>query len=222
MPGRSTQVKQVKTQAQRLLVPTWAETLQPRSAPVRLLPSLPPRPNGPAVTRATDRPPDRPGTRGRSRSLPTRGRSNLKGDRIEKRAGFELSPESEGYPYERIAEHYRRLIKTGDLSPGSRLPTVRDIADEWGVARPTADRAISALRLEGLVTTAGRSGTVVSEKVSDGTPDLAVAIELPEHMQVESTTVVKATDLLARELKVSDGSSVLVVRLSKHKDGGTR
>ena len=54
-------------------------------------------------------------------------------------------------PYARIASHYRDLISAGDLAPGTLLPSIRGLADEWNVSTATADRAMKVLRDEQLV-----------------------------------------------------------------------
>ncbi|MFZ3475195.1 GntR family transcriptional regulator [Streptomyces sp. 4.24] len=48
-----------------------------------------------------------------------------------------------------IADHYRRQIADRQIHDGQRLPSVRDIAAEWGVATKTAARALKALAMEG-------------------------------------------------------------------------
>lgn len=66
------------------------------------------------------------------------------------------------HPYERIADHYRRLIRDGVLAPGSRLPTVKDAADEHGVATATVRHAYSWMQAEGILVTSPR-GTFVAD-----------------------------------------------------------
>ena len=63
--------------------------------------------------------------------------------------------------YAQIAGHYRDLIVSGELEPGDEIPSERQIVAEWGVSRPTATRALSALRSEGLVESRQGSGTYV-------------------------------------------------------------
>lgn len=60
-----------------------------------------------------------------------------------------------------IAAAVSRLVHSGELTPGSRLPTVRDIARELGVSPTTVSEAWSSLTRAGLIATRGRSGTVV-------------------------------------------------------------
>ncbi|MGW4050997.1 TetR/AcrR family transcriptional regulator C-terminal domain-containing protein [Streptomyces sp. NPDC004779] len=65
-------------------------------------------------------------------------------------------------PYLRIVGEFRRRITAGELAPGDRLPSTRRIAEEWGVALATATKALTTLRLEGLVEALPRIGTVVA------------------------------------------------------------
>jgi DNA-binding transcriptional regulator YhcF (GntR family) len=65
-------------------------------------------------------------------------------------------------PYRRIVEEIRGRILTGELRPGERIPSVRQIARSWGVAAATATKAMAALREAGLVEATVGSGTVVS------------------------------------------------------------
>jgi DNA-binding transcriptional regulator YhcF (GntR family) len=65
-------------------------------------------------------------------------------------------------PYLRIVAAIRRRIAEGELAPGNRVPSTRQIAGEWGVALATATKALTTLRLEGLVEARPRSGTVVA------------------------------------------------------------
>ncbi|MEW1701031.1 GntR family transcriptional regulator [Streptomyces sp. NPDC091278] len=48
-----------------------------------------------------------------------------------------------------IADHYRRQIADRQIPDGERLPSVRQIADEWNVATKTAQRALKSLAMEG-------------------------------------------------------------------------
>lgn len=65
-------------------------------------------------------------------------------------------------PYLRIVAAIRRRIADGELAPGDRVPSTRQIAGEWGVALATATKALNTLRLEGLVEARPRIGTVVA------------------------------------------------------------
>ncbi|MEO3810818.1 TetR/AcrR family transcriptional regulator C-terminal domain-containing protein [Sphaerisporangium sp. B11E5] len=65
-------------------------------------------------------------------------------------------------PYLRIADELRRRIASGELSPGDRIPSARQITRDWGVAIATAIKALAALRQDGLTAVHPGIGTVVA------------------------------------------------------------
>src|SRR5262245_51769128 len=64
-------------------------------------------------------------------------------------------------PYQRIVAEIRDRIARGELRPGDRVPSTRQITQEWGVAMATATKVIAALRDDGVVDTRPGAGTVV-------------------------------------------------------------
>lgn len=64
-------------------------------------------------------------------------------------------------PYEQLRAQVAGLIATGDLLAGARLPSVRQLATDLGLAGGTVARAYHELELAGLVEGRGRHGTVV-------------------------------------------------------------
>ncbi|MEV6074534.1 TetR/AcrR family transcriptional regulator C-terminal domain-containing protein [Streptomyces sp. NPDC052069] len=78
-------------------------------------------------------------------------------------------------PYRRIADEIRRRITSGELVPGDRVPSTRQIVRDWGVALATATKVLTTLRLEGYVETRPRIGTVVATR----TPTAASAPPAP-------------------------------------------
>jgi DNA-binding GntR family transcriptional regulator len=67
--------------------------------------------------------------------------------------------------YLQVANYYRDLILSGSMKPGDEVPSERQIADEWRIARPTATRALAALRNQGLVESRQGAGTYVRDRV---------------------------------------------------------
>ncbi|QLE74116.1 GntR family transcriptional regulator [Streptomyces rectiverticillatus] len=65
-------------------------------------------------------------------------------------------------PYRRIAAELRARIASGEIGPGEKVPSVRRIAQEWGVATATAAKVLSVLREEGVVRAVPGVGTVVA------------------------------------------------------------
>ncbi|GGM52960.1 GntR family transcriptional regulator [Dactylosporangium sucinum] len=63
--------------------------------------------------------------------------------------------------YRRIVDDLRRIIESGELGEGSKLPGVREIATRYGVPTGTVSRAIAELAAAGLVQAKRRGGTYV-------------------------------------------------------------
>jgi DNA-binding transcriptional regulator YhcF (GntR family) len=64
-------------------------------------------------------------------------------------------------PYEQVRAQLANRITAGELPVGARLPTVRQLAADLGLAVNTVARAYRELELAGLVLTRGRAGTFV-------------------------------------------------------------
>jgi DNA-binding transcriptional regulator YhcF (GntR family) len=73
-----------------------------------------------------------------------------------------LDPESAVPPYEQVRAQLAARITSGDLTAGTRLPPVRRLADDLGLAANTVARAYRDLESAGLVETHGRGGTIVA------------------------------------------------------------
>ena len=71
-------------------------------------------------------------------------------------------------PFEQARAQIATRIASGELPSGTRLPTVRALADDLGVAVNTVARVYKELEADGLVVTDGRRGTHVSS-TSPGT-----------------------------------------------------
>ena len=74
--------------------------------------------------------------------------------------------ENHDYLYERIAVRLRLQIEDGVFSPGSRLPSLDDLAKLHDVNRLTVRKAIVQLRKQGLVYSIPAQGTYVSKTVT--------------------------------------------------------
>jgi DNA-binding transcriptional regulator YhcF (GntR family) len=66
-------------------------------------------------------------------------------------------------PFEQMRSQLDDAIRSGLLKPGERLPTVRQLAGDLGLAPNTVARAYQALENRGLIETNGRHGTKVSK-----------------------------------------------------------
>jgi len=72
-----------------------------------------------------------------------------------------LDPGSADPPFEQLRRQVATRAASGDLAAGTRLPTVRALAEQLGVATGTVARAYKELEADGVVVTEGRRGTFV-------------------------------------------------------------
>lgn len=79
-------------------------------------------------------------------------------------------------PYEQIRSQLGSLIASGALTPGSRLPTVRNLAADLGVAVGTVTRAYRELEAAGAVHSRRRTGTVVAHNARLGSSAVQSAV----------------------------------------------
>ena len=82
-----------------------------------------------------------------------------------------VDPGAEVPPYEQLRQQISTMIAAGALPVGHRLPSVRQLAADLGLANGTVARTYRELELAGLVTTNGRRGTVVRPSRVTGTAD---------------------------------------------------
>ena len=107
-------------------------------------------------------------------------------------------------PYEQIRTQISTLISLGELAAGAKLPTVRALATDLGVATGTVARAYKELEAEGLISSRRRAGTVVNDvavqQVFD--EDLVQAVdrvwELAGRLGVDAATVKALVERRAR------------------------
>jgi DNA-binding transcriptional regulator YhcF (GntR family) len=73
-----------------------------------------------------------------------------------------IDPASHVPPFEQLRAGLLDAVTSGDLVAGERLPTVRRLAEDLGVAPGTVARAYRELEASGIIETRGRNGTFVS------------------------------------------------------------
>lgn len=92
----------------------------------------------------------------------------------------QVDPTSAVPVFEQLRAQIERLIVSGQLPAGSKLPPIRHLATDLGIARGTVNKVYDVLGRDGLVETAGRRGTVVLERRAAPAPsddDLRAAAE---------------------------------------------
>jgi DNA-binding transcriptional regulator YhcF (GntR family) len=69
-------------------------------------------------------------------------------------------------PYEQVRLRIAALAAAGTLAAGTKLPPVRHLATDLGLAANTVARAYKELEQAGLVETRGRAGTVITARAT--------------------------------------------------------
>ena len=88
-----------------------------------------------------------------------------------------------------IAATIGRLISAGDLAPGHRLPTVRELSRALGVSPTTVSEAWQTLALVGAIDARGRQGTFVRQPTGPGSPRRYRRVtEGPGHFAIDLST----------------------------------
>ena len=73
-----------------------------------------------------------------------------------------IDPEAAAPPFEQVRAAILAAVRSGELAPGSKLPTVRALAEELGLAVNTVAKAYRELESEQVIETRGRNGSFVS------------------------------------------------------------
>ncbi len=79
-------------------------------------------------------------------------------------AALSVDPGSPVPVFEQVRAQLASLIEAGSLAPGERLPAIRQLAADLGLAAGTVARVYRELEQAGLVASRVRSGTVVSPR----------------------------------------------------------
>lgn len=121
--------------------------------------------------------------------------------------------------YAEIARHFRRLIDSGELRSGDRLPPLREVMQQFEVAQQTASRAYAKLRAEGLTTATTGGGTVVTAHESSNIKArvnayaaTGRALGTDETSRIVEVGTVPADETVASRLCVEPGTPVHVRR----------
>ncbi|MGW5047177.1 GntR family transcriptional regulator [Streptomyces griseoluteus] len=121
-------------------------------------------------------------------------------------------------PYAQIAAHYTELITSGELQPGSLLPSIKNLSQEWKVSTATAEKALRKLRTEGLVRGIHGIGTEVLDRPSpmssgsqrqDRGRHSGSSWGAGERSDSHQAAVVPAPTDVARALDIAPGSDVI-------------
>lgn len=99
--------------------------------------------------------------------------------------------------FEQLRLHIIERADNGALAPGTRLPAVRILAGELGVAPHTVARAYKELEAAGIVATRGRNGTVVCARDAAWGSLSASAADFAAAAKAQGASFAEAVQLLA-------------------------
>jgi DNA-binding transcriptional regulator YhcF (GntR family) len=86
-----------------------------------------------------------------------------------------VDPAAADPPFEQLRRQIAARVGSGELAAGTRLPTVRALAQEIGLAVNTVARVYRELEADGVVVTSGRNGTFVSPSAAAAGRDVQAA-----------------------------------------------
>jgi DNA-binding transcriptional regulator YhcF (GntR family) len=102
-----------------------------------------------------------------------------------------------------LAQLLRELIRSGELSPGDRVPSEPQLSRQYSVSRDTAQRALAMLAEEGLITRRRGVGSIVAVvdpvKEVRARPGARITARLPTVAEQQSTRAGMWVPLLAVE-----------------------
>ena len=129
-------------------------------------------------------------------------------------------------PYATVKASLRERIARGGWQPGVRLPSERELVQEFGCARMTVHRALRELEEIGLIERRQGSGSFVAElhSISNLLRVRDIAEEIHERGHSHSTRVLgvareKADAATATAMRLPKGTAVLHVRLVHSESG---
>jgi GntR family transcriptional regulator len=108
-----------------------------------------------------------------------------------------VDPRSAVSPVQQIRSQLAAQIRSGNLEPDSRLPTVRQLAADLRVAPGSVAKAYKELESAGLIRTARAAGTRVNPGQTTTKPLVRAAEELANQATNEGLTLEEAQGILA-------------------------
>ncbi|MET9565092.1 GntR family transcriptional regulator [Streptomyces tauricus] len=119
-------------------------------------------------------------------------------------------------PFMQIAGHFRQKIMDGVMLPDTKLPSIAEIAREWGVATATAAKGIKQLQAEGYVRSSTQ-GTFVDLGIKQTTgPDRLQMMRVGgtgfrpgERVEIISAELTPAPPDVAEALGVPEGQAAV-------------
>ncbi|MFR9752941.1 GntR family transcriptional regulator [Nocardia sp. 004] len=127
--------------------------------------------------------------------------------------------------YLQISGYLRAQIECGELAPGAEVPSEREIAAAWKVARPTAAKALNTLRQQGIVRSRRGSGTYVADRVArmrESAPRYGALFPADGSLTVLESALVEGPHEVTDVLGLPAGAMVVMRTESSADDSGDK
>lgn len=123
-------------------------------------------------------------------------------------------------PRDAVSESILSLIRSGELKPGTRLPSEPQLIEMTGVSRSSVREAIRSLETMGLVEIRRGKGTYIREIDTGGMTDAQMLLMLADRKVLENLVEVRETlePMMAR-LAAERATDEDIVALRHHLDG---
>ena len=112
-----------------------------------------------------------------------------------------VDPRSSVAPFEQLRVQILEQVESGELAPETRLPTVRRLATDLGVAPNTVARSYRELERAGIVETRGRHGSFVSTHGD------------PAHRQAQKAAADFAEQIRSLKLSADEAVALIIAAL---------
>lgn len=118
------------------------------------------------------------------------------------------------------------LEKINTMAPNEKLPSERDLIEEFGFSRPTIQKALSDSENEGIIYRRPRQGSFVSERrlhksldsLQSFPEDLRSSGDVPSTRLI-AFEIIEASETVARKLHLKTGDPVYYLVRLRHKNG---
>ncbi|MGB4408265.1 MAG: GntR family transcriptional regulator [Sphaerochaeta sp.] len=114
--------------------------------------------------------------------------------------------------YQQIVDHVKTLITTEELTLGSKLPSIRQLANELQVSAITTKRAYEELERENFITTVPSKGSFVAARDLD---------QVKEEYLSKIEVLMRKIMLLSEFCGLTEEELAMMFHLLRVKDGKT-
>ncbi len=109
--------------------------------------------------------------------------------------------------FEQIVSRFQEMADTGELKPGDRLPSERDLVEQLGVSRAVLREALRVMEVQGMLESLPGEGRVFAQRVSlqlDEMTDRVQASAVLEVMDARAALECKIVELAAERATPDD------------------